>query len=104
LPNTPSHSTLQRSNKDKLYNFLLKFKSNLQVLAINKYSIPIYYGGGFGIPQRVICHGCNHILYEGNELRPPDEVTALSGGKCPKCDRKLSLLPIDVEVKPVNKR
>ena len=56
------------------------------------------------MPQRVICHGCSHILYEGNELKPPDEVIALNGGKCPKCNRKLSLLPIDVEVKPVNKR
>jgi len=56
------------------------------------------------MPQRVICHGCNNVLYEGKELKPPDEIIAIHGGKCPKCDRKLSLLPIDVEVKPVNKR
>ncbi|MGD0069989.1 MAG: hypothetical protein ABSB71_00305 [Candidatus Bathyarchaeia archaeon] len=56
------------------------------------------------MPQRVICHGCNHILYEGIELRPPDEIISQNGGKCPKCNRKLSLLPIDVEVKPMSKR
>jgi hypothetical protein len=56
------------------------------------------------MPQRVICHGCNHILYEGAELRPPDEIIQEHGGKCPKCSRKLSLLPLEVEVKPVYKR
>jgi hypothetical protein len=56
------------------------------------------------MPQRVICHGCKHILYEGKDLKPPDEIIAQHGGKCPKCDRKLSLLPTDVEVKPLSKR
>ncbi|MGE5188221.1 MAG: hypothetical protein ACM3JE_04265 [Betaproteobacteria bacterium] len=56
------------------------------------------------MPQRVICHGCSHILYEGVELKPPDEIILQNAGKCPKCSRKLSLLPIDVEVKPLGKR
>jgi len=56
------------------------------------------------MPQRVICHGCKHILYEGKDLKPPDEVIAQHGGNCPKCDRKLSLLPMEVEVKPIAKR
>jgi hypothetical protein len=60
--------------------------------------------GGFAMPQRVICHGCNYVLYEGSELKPPDEIISENGGKCPKCNRKLSLLPIDVEVKPIPKR
>ena len=64
----------------------------------------MYLVGGFGMPQRVICHGCNHILYEGTELRPPDEIISQNGGKCPKCGRKLSLLPLDVEVIPLPKR
>ena len=55
------------------------------------------------MPQRVICHGCNSVLYEGSELKPPDEIISIHGGKCPKCSKKLSLLPIDIEVKPVNK-
>jgi hypothetical protein len=56
------------------------------------------------MPQRVICHECKHILYEGSELKPPDEVIQQHGGKCPKCSRKLSLMPLDVEVKPLSKR
>ena len=55
------------------------------------------------MPQRVICHGCKFVLYEGAELKPPDEIIAKHGGKCPKCDRKLSLLPIDIEVIPLGK-
>jgi hypothetical protein len=56
------------------------------------------------VPQRVICHGCSHVLYEGSELKPPDEIILEHEGKCPKCNRKLSLMPIDIEVKPINKR
>jgi hypothetical protein len=63
----------------------------------------MYLDGGFGMPQRVICHGCNHILYEGSELKPPDEIISQNGGKCPKCSKKLSLLPLDVEVIPLPK-
>jgi len=53
------------------------------------------------MPQRVVCHGCNHVLYEGTELKPPDEILHQYEGICPKCGKKLSLLPIDVEVKPL---
>jgi hypothetical protein len=53
------------------------------------------------VPQRVICQGCNHVLYEGPDLKPPDEIIQQYEGKCPKCGKKLSLLPIDVEVKPL---
>jgi hypothetical protein len=52
------------------------------------------------LPQRVICQGCKHILYEGAGLKPPDEIIHMYEGKCPKCAKKLSLLPTDVEVKP----
>jgi len=72
-------------------------------LATNKYATFMYLRGKW-MPQRVICHGCKHILYEGKDLKPPDEVIAQHGGKCPKCDRKLSLLPMEVEVKPLAKR
>jgi RNase P subunit RPR2 len=56
---------------------------------------------GDNMPQRVICHGCNHILYEGAELKPPDEIIRQYEGKCPKCGKKLSILPLEVDVKPV---
>lgn len=52
-------------------------------------------------PQRVICQGCSHVLYDGPELKPPDEILQKFEGKCPNCNKKLSLLPIDVEVKPL---
>jgi len=55
---------------------------------------------GDHLPQRVTCQVCNHVLYEGAELKPPDEIIHQYEGKCPKCDRKLSLLPVNVEVKP----
>jgi hypothetical protein len=52
------------------------------------------------MPQRVKCKGCNHLLYEGAELKPPDEILSQYNGQCPNCKKKLSLLPSDVEVKP----
>jgi uncharacterized protein with PIN domain len=60
-----------------------------------------FHHEGKTVPQRVICHDCNHVLYEGPELRPPDEILHQHEGKCPKCGKKLSLLPLDVDVKPI---
>jgi DNA-directed RNA polymerase subunit RPC12/RpoP len=53
------------------------------------------------MPQRVACQGCGQILYDGPDLRPPDEILHEHEGKCPKCGKKLSLVPIDVDVKPI---
>ncbi|MEM3442242.1 MAG: hypothetical protein QW667_00515 [Candidatus Bathyarchaeia archaeon] len=53
------------------------------------------------MPQRVTCHECGYVLYEGVELKPPDEILHQHNGKCPACGRKLSLIPINVEVKPI---
>jgi len=53
------------------------------------------------LPQRVVCHECGHVLYQGAELRPPDEILQEHDGKCPKCGKKLSLVPINVDVKPI---
>ena len=50
------------------------------------------------VPQRVICHQCGFILYEGADLKPPDEILHEHNGKCPKCGKKISLVPIDVDV------
>lgn len=55
------------------------------------------------MPQHVVCQGCGHILYDGAELKPPDEIINEHGGKCPKCDRKLLLIPTDVDVRPASK-
>jgi len=52
------------------------------------------------MPQRVVCQQCGFILYESDELKPPDEILHQHNGKCPKCGKKLALIPLDVEVKP----
>ncbi|RJS84362.1 hypothetical protein CW702_02570 [Candidatus Bathyarchaeota archaeon] len=50
------------------------------------------------MPQRVLCKGCGAILYEGMELKTPDEIIQAHNGKCPNCGRKLSLIPEKIEV------
>jgi uncharacterized OB-fold protein len=52
------------------------------------------------MPLRIICEKCGSVLYEGVDLKPPDEVVQQCGGKCPKCGKKLLLIPSYVEVKP----
>jgi len=53
------------------------------------------------MPQRVTCHHCGHMLYDGDELKPPDEILHQYDGKCPKCGKKLAIIPLNVEVKPM---
>jgi len=53
------------------------------------------------MPQRAICQNCGALLYEGVDLKPPDEIIQQYDGKCPKCGKKLSSIPKDVEVKPI---
>lgn len=55
------------------------------------------------MPQRVVCKGCGCMLFEGPDLKPPDEILHMHDGKCPKCGKKLSLVPLDVEVKPIRR-
>jgi len=72
-------------------------------LVTNKYVAYVSFdisGSENVLPQRVICSKCSHVLYEGSDLKPPDEILQQHDGKCPKCGKKLSLIPIDVEVKP----
>jgi predicted RNA-binding Zn-ribbon protein involved in translation (DUF1610 family) len=52
------------------------------------------------VPQRVICQKCGFLLYDGIELKPPDEIIQSHDGKCPNCGKKLSFVPKNVEVKP----
>lgn len=60
----------------------------------------MFADGSAKMPQRVVCHKCGFVLYEGVELKPPDEIVQSHDGKCPKCGKKLSFIPKDVEVKP----
>lgn len=50
------------------------------------------------MPQRVVCEDCGKILYEGLDLKPPDEIIQRYNGKCPKCGKRLAFVPITVEV------
>jgi hypothetical protein len=52
------------------------------------------------MPQRVACHGCGHILYQGLDIKPPDEISQMYNGKCPQCSRTLSIIPTMVQVQP----
>ncbi|MCK4953094.1 hypothetical protein KAS14_04865 [Candidatus Bathyarchaeota archaeon] len=52
------------------------------------------------MPQRVACDSCGEVLYDGKNLKPPDEIILSHNGKCPKCSKKLSFVLINVEVRP----
>ena len=56
------------------------------------------------MPQKVICEKCGFSLYEGSDLKPPDEIIQTHDGKCPECDNKISFVPKKVEVKSANKK
>ena len=55
------------------------------------------------MPQQIKCHGCGHVLYQGNELKSSEEILQMYDGRCPNCGRKLSLIPENIEVQPVEK-
>lgn len=61
------------------------------------------HGSQKEMPQKVLCQECGCMLYEGEDLKPPDEIIQKHNGKCPKCGRKLSFIPQNVEVKPIKK-
>jgi len=51
------------------------------------------------LPQRVNCDECGAVLYEGEELKSPEDILQMYNGKCPECGRNLSLTPKKIEVK-----
>ena len=56
------------------------------------------------MPQQVNCHECGATLYQGEELKSPEEILQMHEGKCPKCGEKMGLTPQNVEVKPAKRR
>ena len=54
------------------------------------------------MPQRVICERCGKVLYTGDDLKPPDEIILMHNGQCPKCGKKLALVPTKIDVKPAD--
>jgi DNA-directed RNA polymerase subunit RPC12/RpoP len=54
------------------------------------------------VPLRVICDRCGAVLYEGMEIKAPNEIISDYDGKCPNCGKKLSDMPKMVEIKPID--
>ena len=53
------------------------------------------------MPLTVHCDGCGVVLYEGEALKPPYELIQKYEGRCPHCRRKLSHIPVNLEVIPI---
>ncbi|MEM1514822.1 MAG: hypothetical protein QXH24_02065 [Candidatus Bathyarchaeia archaeon] len=52
------------------------------------------------MPQKVLCSGCGKILYQGYDIKSPEEIYVMYSGRCPNCGKKLSLMPQKIEVSP----
>ena len=50
------------------------------------------------MPQKIVCGGCNEVFYEGTDLRLPEELIQQFKGICPKCGRKLTFEPKNIEI------
>jgi DNA-directed RNA polymerase subunit RPC12/RpoP len=50
------------------------------------------------MPQQVLCDNCGELLYQGEDIKSPEEIHQMHNGRCPKCGRKLSIIPQKVEV------
>jgi DNA-directed RNA polymerase subunit RPC12/RpoP len=50
------------------------------------------------MPQRIICSECSYSLYEGDILRSPQDIMKKYGGRCPRCNKKLSFSSSGVTV------
>lgn len=53
------------------------------------------------MPQKIICSECSYRLYEGDILRSPQDIIKKYGGRCPRCNKKLSFSPSGVTVTSV---
>ena len=54
------------------------------------------------MPQKILCTGCNTILYDGFELESPLEIIQRNNGVCPKCGRKLGFDPDAIKIIPTS--
>ena len=50
---------------------------------------------------KIVCHQCNHVLYEEFDLIPFFKLRDELDGKCPNCKRKLAIRLVKVEMKGV---
>jgi RNase P subunit RPR2 len=56
------------------------------------------------MPQKTICRKCGMVLYEGYELRAPEETIRQLNGVCPRCGNRLLFNPDDILLKIAEKR
>jgi hypothetical protein len=56
--------------------------------------------GDVGLPQKVTCAECNHMLYEDNILKSPKDIIKKFDGRCPECNRKLSFEAKAISILP----
>lgn len=52
------------------------------------------------MPQKIVCSGCGHILYEGEILKSPQDIVKKYAGRCPRCNKSLSFSSTGVKVTP----
>jgi len=52
------------------------------------------------MPQRVICSECAHVLYEGDNLRSPQDIAKKYEGRCPSCGKILKASMESVSIYP----
>jgi hypothetical protein len=51
--------------------------------------------------QHVICHECRYVLYDGDAFISPEKIIRQYNCTCPKCGRNLSILPLEIEIRPL---
>ena len=56
------------------------------------------------MPQMVTCAECNHMLYENNILKSPQDIIKKFDGRCPECNRKLSFEAKAISIGPYNEK
>jgi hypothetical protein len=54
------------------------------------------------LPLKVTCAECNHMLYEGDILKSPQDIIKKFDGLCPRCNRKLSFEANAISISPYN--
>ena len=56
------------------------------------------------MPQKVTCAECNHLLYESNILKSPQDIIKLFDGRCPECNRELSFEGKAIRIYPYDEK
>jgi len=52
----------------------------------------------------VTCAECNHLLYESNILKGPQDIIKLFDGRCPECNRTLIFEAKAISIYPGNEK